>query len=260
MKSEEAWRPLVGELPPPARGEVHLVRARIAHAGADEAHEAFFRGALTGAEKARADRLIDPRRAREWSAARASLRHILAAAVGGACDPLSLRFSAGPHKKPHLITDPSGAAHHLRFNLSHSGVWALVAITSQDELGVDVEYRDLDRPTPALARYAFSRDEYARWEALCEEEQKLAFYRLWTRKEAYIKALGMGLHLDLKSFDLSHEEDAPRLLEARHEGAPEAIAFESFMVDGRHQGALAICRDALERISSWEWSPGSDDE
>ena len=252
------WSPLSSTLPSLERGEVHLVRARIDLTTPNL--DAFYRRALSQQEQARADRLIDPRRAREWSAARASLRYILAHAPGAPNDPLEIVFGAGSHKKPHLAQTREDDARGLCFNLSHSGAWALVALTHEDEIGVDVEHCDLTRPTPALAKYAFSSDEYTRWQALSGHEQKVAFYRLWTRKEAYIKALGMGLHLDLKSFDLSHEEQSPRLLAARHDRRNEAIVLESFMVDEHHQGALAVCRDALERISYWEWSPGPDHE
>jgi len=169
---------------------------------------------------------------------------------------------ASAHGKPFLETIGDSANHDIRFNLSHSGEWALVALTNGAEVGVDIERREVNRPTPALAKYAFSVIEFEQWSALDEEEKPGAFYRLWTRKEAYIKLLGKGLHLDLKSFDISHETDDVRLLDARHEDASDRVCFASFDVDEEHQGALAIRgeRDALERISYWEWSPVANHE
>jgi len=116
----------------------------------------------------------------------------------------------------------------VRFNLSHSDGMGLVGWTWNRDIGVDVEVWRAMRDEAALVRRFFSSSEIAAWEALPAEQRQAAFFNLWTRKEAYIKALGRGLSLPLHSFDVSHEGGAgarllrPSALAA--DGRPWALA------------------------------------
>jgi hypothetical protein len=99
------------------------------------------------------------------------------------------------------------------FNLSHSGGMGLIGWARDRELGVDVErWREL-RDEAALVRRFFSQAEIAAYEALPEAQRRAGFFRCWTRKEAYVKAVGRGLGLPLHSFDVNLEQgDGARLL------------------------------------------------
>ncbi len=166
-----------------------------------------FTGLLSPAERQRLDRFRFADHRRRFQIGHGSLRWILAGYLG--TTPETIEFSQGPRGKPYL------AQPGPFFNLSHSGKLAMVAVAGS-EVGVDVEkVRRLDSLTP-IARRHFSAREFAALDALDGAARELAFYRCWTRKEAYIKALGEGLSMSLDSFEVSLGEQ-PRF-EACHDG------------------------------------------
>jgi 4'-phosphopantetheinyl transferase len=131
-----------------------------------------------------------------------------------------LRFDVAPRGKPRL------AGRELAFNLSHSRGTALVAVTAAREVGVDVE-AVRERDLLGLARTYFAPAEQAVLASLAGPERAAAFYRCWTRKEAYLKACGMGLGLRLDSFEVTLAPgDAPAL--RRSERAPGEVERWSF--------------------------------
>ena len=90
----------------------------------------------------------------------------------------------------------------LRFSLSSSDDISVVAITRERAVGVDVEKLDLEVDINAVASTAFSHRECQAINAVCSLERRALFFRIWTRKEAFVKALGVGFGRDLKSFDV----------------------------------------------------------
>jgi 4'-phosphopantetheinyl transferase len=117
--------------------------------------------------------------------------------------PATLRFDYGPRGKPLLPGTP------LSFNLSHSADRALLAVTREARLGVDIErIRPVDHER--IARRFFAPAEAARLAALPERRRAAAFFAGWTRKEAFMKAVGEGLSLPLDSFEVSL--DGPAVL------------------------------------------------
>jgi 4'-phosphopantetheinyl transferase len=197
---------------------------------------------LSHDERSRAARFHFERDARQFSRSHVALRTILARYRD--VEPAMLRFAAGPHGKPAL--DPPSS---LRFNLSHSGERALVALAWGREVGVDIE----DRRNPkrqhhdatsllALVRATFSDAEVRALEALESSAVERAFFRCWTRKEALVKATGRGLSFDLRSFDVSVEEGAADALVATR---PDAHLLQRFSVRGLdvgepYEAALAV--------------------
>ncbi|MBM3972706.1 MAG: 4'-phosphopantetheinyl transferase superfamily protein [Planctomycetes bacterium] len=160
---------------------------------------------LSKAENQRLSRFHFADHRRRFQIGHGALRLILAGYLG--CGPADVEFAAGPRGKPFL------AAPGPHFNLSHSGKLALIGV-SKTEVGLDVEkVRRLDSLTE-IARKHFSPSEFAALDALQGEARELAFYRCWTRKEAYIKALGEGLSMPLDVFDVSLC-DEPRLVAIR---------------------------------------------
>ena len=136
---------------------------------------------------------------------RAHLRRILAEVTN---EPAAaLRYAVNDHDRPHLPDHPA-----VRFSTSSSGPLGLVAVSAH-ELGVDVERlqpHDADRD---VAQRLFSAEEVAALEAAAPEEFVAWFFNCWTRKEAYVKATGMGLSFPLTSFAVEvHDTTAPRLL------------------------------------------------
>lgn len=154
---------------------------------------------LSEEERARAARFMFPEHSRRFIAAHGRLRQVLGGVLG--MDPAQIGFRKAAHGKPEL--DGEAAASGLQFNLSHSGAWAVVGWAHRRAIGVDVEVWRQMRDEAALVRRFFSPAENAAYEALPAHERSAAFFHCWTRKEAYIKAVGRGLSLPLDSFDVS---------------------------------------------------------
>lgn len=158
---------------------------------------AAMRERLPADERARADRFHFERDRRRFCVAHAALRDILAGQLG--CGPGEVALRSGEYGKPALAR--SNAA--LEFNLSHAGEYALIALALGAQVGVDIEQARPIADIERLAAHTFSPAELAML-ARCPPEQYVeAFFNCWTRKEAVIKALGLGLHCPLDSFDVT---------------------------------------------------------
>jgi len=154
---------------------------------------------LSDRERERAGRFaFDPDRNR-FIVARALLRQLLAARLG--VRPEAVELASGARGKPALAG--RFATSDLRFNVSHCKDVAVYALSSGREVGVDVEaVRTLPDADDVAARW-FSPREYATYRALEPGDRALGFFQCWTRKEAFIKALGDGLFHPLDRFDVS---------------------------------------------------------
>ena len=164
---------------------------------------ALFRSFLSHDERARAEQRATPLLRDRALAARGGLRQALGRHLGG--PPEELHFIYGPFGKPLL--DNAGQA--LHFNLSHSGSLALLGISEQGRIGVDVEQAAL-LPDELLAMLAPA--EATMISATSAPERAAAFFECWTRKEAFVKATGLGLSLPFDSFDVVSDPGLVRLL------------------------------------------------
>ncbi len=193
-------------LPPealPAPGEVLLGRTSL------DVPTEPFEPLLSADERERAERFRFDAHRRRFVVARGTLRRFLGAEIGR--DPASLRFVLGPRGKPSLADAPD-----LQFNVSHSVDLALVACTRGRRVGVDLEQVVPLDDLLGMARRTFSRAETAALEAIPEADRLLAFHLAWTRKEAFVKAVGDGLSFPLDSFDVSLAPGEPaRILAIR---------------------------------------------
>ena len=188
-----------------------------------------FRRMLDPDELNRASRFHFDKHRRHFIVARGFLRSVVARYLE--TQPETLRFSYGAYGKPGLASE-----HVLRFNLSHSHEVALLAVALDAELGVDVEHIRADFASEEIARRFFSRAEVEVFNALPREEQVAAFFRCWTRKEAYIKALGSGLSHPLDSFDVTLAPGEPAALSR----VKELWSLFDLDVSPGYAGALAV--------------------
>jgi 4'-phosphopantetheinyl transferase len=159
---------------------------------------------LSPEERERAARFYFPIHRQHFIACRGMLREILAGYLEMA--PAAVRFSYNAYGKPAVLDS------HCRFNVSHSGGWALFAVTEGREVGIDIERIEARVAQEQIPERFFSAWEVAQLRALPVEQQTEAFFRCWTRKEAYIKARGLGLSLPLDSFDVSLAPGEPAAL------------------------------------------------
>lgn len=188
----------------PATREVHLWATSLKPAA--ERVEAL-RALLTPDEIKRADRFHFDRHRRRFIVRRGVLRLLLAQYLNER--PEALRFEQGEKGKPFVTQATAEPQAQLYFNLSDSRNLAVYAFTRGAELGVDVE---ILRPMPdaqQIAERFFSVEEQGRLRQVPPERKSRAFFNCWTRKEAYIKAIGEGLSEPLDRFSVTLLPDEP---------------------------------------------------
>lgn len=159
---------------------------------------------LSPDERQLLDRLRIPSKKAESLVARGLLRHILGQLLQ--LDPRSLRFTAGPHGKPELTLAPTpGHNQRIYFNVSHTRNRVLLAISLDHPVGIDVEFVRPKISHEELAQRFFTPTEHAAIRSLPPPpapDQRAAFFRCWTRKEAILKALGSGIAGGLDKFNV----------------------------------------------------------
>lgn len=155
---------------------------------------------LNREEIARARRLHSGAKRHQFIVTRALLRYLLSRLLVD-ISPGSVFIHYSPHGKPGVDYRFRNAP--VRFNVSHAGQYALLGFTLAHEIGVDIEMTQRSTDCLALAKRYFSRREYRALLAFDKQEQHEAFYRGWTRKEAFIKAEGTGIGYGLDKFSVS---------------------------------------------------------
>ena len=150
---------------------------------------------LNQEEQQRATRYHFPKHQRRFAAARSMMRLILSRYTK--MSPETLVFTNNQHGKPQL-THPSS----VEFNISHSGDLALLAIGKDHELGVDLENFS-ERPYEGIAEHLFSPNEIKTLQQSANPLKPLVFFHIWSQKEAFIKACGLGLAYPTQEFDVS---------------------------------------------------------
>ncbi len=213
---------------------------------------------LDAQEQQRAQRFVRESDRQRFIVSHGTLRQLLAQFLAIAPDQVKIQSTS--FGKPYV----AGAA--IAFNLSHSGQWAAIAITTGTPVGIDVEESRPITNLPSLGRHVFSPTEQAAFMALPGAEQLSAFFQLWTRKEALLKAIGRGLHLP------------PTHLTLGFTAAPQAIDLPTALADpvdcgftqvslyplspsrcstqahGDYWGALAVA-DAVDLVIEQCWLP-----
>lgn len=185
-------------------------------------------------ERDRAARCRFSRDRRQFIAGRGQLRLVLSRYLG--CAPDVIAFSYGPQGKPEVES--------LSFNVSHAGGIALYAVSRSRRVGVDVErLRDVSYADEVVERF-FSACEAAAYRTLAREARAEAFATCWTRKEAFIKAVGTGLSYPLSAFDVTVRPDEPaRLLAVRgREGPARRWQMEILPVGSGYTATVAADR------------------
>src|SRR5438552_11291358 len=228
------------------QNEAHIWRARL-----DVPWSWTFDEALSLDDRTRADRFKFESDRRRFCVARASLRLILSRYLK--TKPGRLRFETGEFGKPFLADERLSGG--LRFNLSHSHQLALIAITRDREVGVDVEYMRSEFVTDDVANHFFSQAEVQQFQEVPAESKTQSFFDCWTRKEAYIKARGEGLYCPLDQFDVSVAPGMPAmLLDSRVDAADaQRWCFHDIAAGDRYAATVAI-DGASSRLVLWDLS------
>ena len=227
--------------------EVHIWRISLEQP--DDVRSAFF-DTLTADERQKAERFRFEKDRRHFINSRGALRSILGRYLG--IQPEYLRFSYNSYGKPALV-DGTGVE-TLRFNVSHAAGLALYALTSKREIGIDVEFSREDFASMEIAERFFSPAEVEALRALSPDARTPAFFNCWTRKEAYIKALGKGLSHPLHSFtvSLAAEEPVALLITENDPGEASEWTLKELPVGDGYVAAVAV-RGKECRFSYWIW-------
>ena len=188
--------------------------------------------ALSEEERSRAARFMFERHRRRYIVAHTALRSILARYTDRA--PEEIMLDAEEYGKPFLRDES------LQFNLSHSHEMAVVAVAAS-RVGVDIEHVREMTDAGQIAERFFSRQEVMELQLIPRNEMIEAFFRCWTRKEAFIKAIGEGLSYPLESFGVSLQPDEPQLVRVdRDPEAPKRWRFANVAVAAGYVGAVAV--------------------
>ncbi|MCP5425329.1 MAG: 4'-phosphopantetheinyl transferase superfamily protein [Gammaproteobacteria bacterium] len=225
---------LAGTPNPPGlrEDEIHIWYAYLDEAGFDDM--ANCRNLLSMEESRRAARFHFPCDRRRFSLSRTLLRLLLSRYTGQS--PERLQYLVGTHGKPSLPGDP------LHFNVSGSRDLAAFAFSARQSLGIDVEYRRTVPDALDIAQQYFTFNEWQALNATPSPLQTQAFLQCWTRKEAFVKAVGQGLSMPLQNFEVTLMPGQPACLIHIDKNPAEASAWSLFHLEpGRdYVGALAI--------------------
>ncbi len=191
---------------------------------------------LNGEEAKKAAQFYFEKDRRRYIVTHGLLRTLLASYTN--LEPTQLGFSYNVYGKPELA--PSLQNNLLHFNLSHTHDLIVYAFTYIRNVGIDIEYMRTTIEYEQLAKRYFSPFENAELQRLPVFLRQQAFFHCWSRKEAYIKARGLGLSLALDSFDVTVEPGAPAKLLASRESAQETNRwlFASLPMDPQYAGTL----------------------
>lgn len=205
---------------------------------------------LSSDELERAQRFRFENLRRHFIAARGMLRDILGRYTH--IEPSRIQFTYGPKGKPSLTDNASG----IRFNLSHSGQLAIYAVMRGREVGIDIEQTHPMDDLFEIARNYFSQAEFTVLAALPANQRIEGFFNCWTRKEAYIKALGDGLSYPLDQFEVTLRPGEPAQL-LRVTGAPHEASrwkLEALQPAEGYIAAMMVERQDW-RLLQWHWHP-----
>lgn len=229
--------------------EVHVWQTSLDMPASDLAQ---LRRILSPDECARADRFHFEADRRRAVTGRAYLRLLLGQILDMPAN--ELQFEYDEFGKPNLLP---GQRRALQFNVSHSGELVLIAVATGRAVGVDVEQIRTDLDPNSIAAQFFSASECEILASLPRPARYRAFFACWTRKEAYLKAKGVGLSLPLNQFDVSFlPDEEPRLLATRPDPA-EAQNWRLWALDlaSDYAGALAISGSG-RKLQCWKWDLG----
>lgn len=236
-------------IPPPegltlGTEEVHLWRVRLDQQPSTV--QAFLE-ILSPDERVRAGKYYFHRDFEHFVVARGVLRDIISRYINVLPD--KIQFFYDQYGKPRLTSCETP----LCFNLSHAKGIALYAINKMHAIGVDIEYVREDFSTDEIAERFFSANELASLRALPSDLRTVAFFNCWTRKEAYIKALGEGLSHPLDRFTVSIISGQPaRLLMTDDPGETSRWTLMELSAGDGYIASLAV-EGKVRTLRHWQW-------
>jgi len=229
--------------------DVHVWRASVAEYAP---HEEQMATLLDETERARAGRFHFARDRQRHVVAHAMLRLLLGRYAGRPA--AAIEFTFGPAGKPALRGNEVSSS--PQFNLSHSGDIVLVAVTRESAVGIDVEQHSPDVECEALVEHFFSPAECAEFRGLRREARRAAFFACWSRKEAYIKATGLGVSAGLDYFDVTVDPALPAQLIADRQQSPTDRRWQMHdLIAGTGYSASIVLDASVAQVEQFAFVP-----
>ncbi|WP_150451330.1 4'-phosphopantetheinyl transferase family protein [Arenibacter lacus] len=202
---------------------------------------------LNACEKIRAEKYKFIKDKNMFITARSVLRMLSAFYLNKTPSQIEIKY--GPFGKPYLYGE-----NRLKFNISHSGCRVVLAFCKQGAIGVDIEKIKTNFDVMEIAENYFSEMEVNALGAIPQADQKKAFFRCWTRKESFLKAIGEGLSLPLDSFSVTLDDDKnAKLLETKWDPSEkEKWKMFAFVPDTNYMGAISV-HSNIENIKYYRW-------
>jgi 4'-phosphopantetheinyl transferase len=201
-------------------------------------------------EKNKANKFISVQAKENFIISRGILRLLLSKYIG--IVPEKLVFKQGEYGKPYALLDTDQLP--IQFNISHSKDLALFAFTLDSQLGIDIEYIQKDFSYEEIAPQFFSKQENAVLFSLPKEQKLEAFFTCWTRKEAFIKAIGEGLSFPLDKFDVditTNAENKPLPVYIHNERAANKTCSLYALYPARDYVAALATEAMPDKICQW---------
>lgn len=248
MKTIDSW-PNRADVPPLDDGTIHIWRIALAES---ESRLEHFRNLLTVEECERADRFLFDEHRRRFIVSRGQLRVLLGLYIDVV--PRAVEFRYTNLGKPYFasgVSDP-----HIEFNLTNSSDWALLAVTLGTELGIDMEKIREMTNMEGLAQRFFAQPEI---DAIVEHpgqaKRQQAFFRCWTRKEAFLKAIGAGLTFPLDQVCVTVDDRDDMRIEWIEDDDEDAEGWTLRHIEPVEHFVGALARkDDAEDVQSWHWA------
>jgi 4'-phosphopantetheinyl transferase len=244
--SEDNWsRPLnrieIG------KDEVHIWRASLTQ---DPATLSELWALLAPDERRRAEKYYRAVDRDRFIVARGVLRKIISVYLSISAG--ALQFAYNEYGKPTIAGHQNDR--NLNFNLSHSNNLVLYAFRLEGGLGIDIEYIREDFATFEIAEHFFAKDEVDALRSLPVDQRVKAFFNCWSRKESYIKALGLGVSFPLDRFTVSLAPgDAPALLKVEDDDR-EPDRWKMYeLLPGDGYAAAVIVENPQAVLRQWHW-------
>lgn len=206
---------------------------------------------LSHPEKARAERFHHETDRRRFVASHGMLRLLLGAYLQR--NPEDLRFDQSPQGKPSLVEVRNGT---LLFNMAHSEGLALYAVARDREVGIDVEWHREDLETKQIAEQFFSPAEVSTLRSIPRHQQKEAFFNCWTRKEAFLKAIGQGLSTELDQFEVAFAPGQKPAILKTVWNPGEALRWNLVALHPNPFYSAALVAEGRNiKLGCWTWDP-----
>lgn len=235
-----------------ANNQVHIWRTSLDFSTAKVNQLATF---LSIDELARANRFHFPEHKKRFIAARGILRQLLGNYMQ--ISPDKLKFEYGYQGKPRLATSMGNSS--LQFNVSHSFKYALYGFANHHLVGIDIEFlREMKDPVELAKRFFSNREYQLIVDLTNKEQQQKFFFKLWTAKEAYLKALGTGLSSSLTDIEISLDGANTKLLAIRGNTTTVNNWSMYHFVPAANYIAVIIINTQIpkQQINFWNWYQG----